>query len=260
MAERPTGSLPEVIAQDIEKQIVSGKLRPGDFVGNKTDLAARYKVAPNTLNEALRALRARSIVRAQRGPGGGIFVAEAPPMMRFGNMLMKLQGTTHFADGALTVKDALDPQIAIDAALHRKPSDIKELRAILHEMAVGSAPTATAAVQLHWSLHRRIGEITPNAVLRSLYLGLMDVLREELVEIVAKRPKIDHRMEVHIRLVDAIAGGDPDAARYWGGEQHQFAFGTRRDAPGMPHSDARPTREQLAAGLPKPRAAKRARG
>jgi hypothetical protein len=105
---------------------------------------------------------------------------------------------------------------------------------------------------LHWRLHRRIAQISPNIVLRSLYLCLMDVLDAELVEIISQRKKIDHRMEVHGKLVDAIEAGDSWGANYWGGEQHRFPFGSRTSASGVPHSDRRPEEpESILAEVPR---------
>jgi DNA-binding FadR family transcriptional regulator len=222
-------------ARDIEKSVMSGEFRTDDFIGTKDDLQKKYNIARGTLNEAIRLLKSRSIIKVRPGVKGGIFVAETSPLMKFGNMLLRLQGTSAFAEDCLKTKDALDPAVSIDAAMHRTPADVADLFAIIDDMARG-APDPTQGVQLHWRLHRRIGQITPNIVLRNLYLCLMDVLNEELVEVISQFKKIDHRMEVHIRLVEAIAAGDTGAASYWGGERHRFSFGARTgiDEPGQP--------------------------
>ena len=49
--------------------------RPGDFLGREEDLAAEFGVSRPTLREALKLLASGNLIRATKGPGGGIFVA-----------------------------------------------------------------------------------------------------------------------------------------------------------------------------------------
>ena len=48
---------------------------PGDFLGREGDLAAELGVSRPTLREALKLLASGNLIRANKGPGGGIFVA-----------------------------------------------------------------------------------------------------------------------------------------------------------------------------------------
>src|SRR4051794_37039309 len=53
-------------------------LGPGDRLGREEDLARQFGVSRPTLREALRLLSSSHLVRASKGPGGGIFVAATP--------------------------------------------------------------------------------------------------------------------------------------------------------------------------------------
>ena len=69
---------------------------------------------------------------------------------------------------------------------------------------------------LIWQLHRRIGEITPNAFLRATYVNLIDYLREHTAPAesppVASPEALDaRRVKAHEALVDVIQLGDPTA-------------------------------------------------
>ena len=46
-----------------------------DFLGREEDLAAEFGVSRPTLREALKLLSSGNLIRATKGPGGGIFVA-----------------------------------------------------------------------------------------------------------------------------------------------------------------------------------------
>ena len=82
-----------------------------------------------------------------------------------------------------------------------------KLAAAWHDPAEGS--------YCNWQLHRRIAEITPNAVLRGTYVGLYEFVNQ--VSLVNPQPRdsgyLAQRLKVHSDLVAAIAAGDVAAAQ-----------------------------------------------
>ena len=68
-------------------------LAPGDRLGREEDLARRFGVSRPTLREALRLLSSAHLIRASKGPGGGIFVAATPEQglgMKRGRMVASM--------------------------------------------------------------------------------------------------------------------------------------------------------------------------
>src|ERR671924_1824035 len=65
----------EQVAVQIQHHIQREELAPGDFLGREEDLAAEFGVSRPTLREALKLLASGNLIRASKGPGGGIFVA-----------------------------------------------------------------------------------------------------------------------------------------------------------------------------------------
>ena len=59
----------------IQHYVQDEGLAPGDFLGREEDLAAEFGVSRPTLREALKLLSSGNLIRATKGPGGGIFVA-----------------------------------------------------------------------------------------------------------------------------------------------------------------------------------------
>src|SRR4051812_45210697 len=84
-------SHPEALAQWLERTIIDGSLEPGARLGTKEDLRRTYGVAVGTVNEALRILEARGLVRARPGPGGGLFVAAPVPQMQLNRLIVDFQ-------------------------------------------------------------------------------------------------------------------------------------------------------------------------
>jgi GntR family transcriptional repressor for pyruvate dehydrogenase complex len=65
----------EQVAVQIQHYVQDEGLGPGDFLGREEDLAAEFGVSRPTLREALKLLSSGNLIRATKGPGGGIFVA-----------------------------------------------------------------------------------------------------------------------------------------------------------------------------------------
>jgi DNA-binding FadR family transcriptional regulator len=64
-------SAADEIVLEIEARIRRERLPAGYRIGTKQELCGEFGVAPATLSEALRVLRARGVVDVRPGPGGG---------------------------------------------------------------------------------------------------------------------------------------------------------------------------------------------
>lgn len=62
------------IVSEIKKQIVSGKLIPGERISSVRELALTYKVNPNTMQKALIELEENGLIKTERT--NGKFVTE----------------------------------------------------------------------------------------------------------------------------------------------------------------------------------------
>src|ERR1044072_1125288 len=68
-------SISEQVADSVRVYMQEQELQPGDRLGREEDLARQFGVSRPTLREALRLLSSSHLIRASKGPGGGIFVA-----------------------------------------------------------------------------------------------------------------------------------------------------------------------------------------
>ena len=75
MTEVPPGKTPEEVRRALAEQIGSGRLRPGQRLGERS-LAAEFGVSRATLRQALAVLEESGVVRRVPGRGGGTFVAK----------------------------------------------------------------------------------------------------------------------------------------------------------------------------------------
>jgi GntR family transcriptional repressor for pyruvate dehydrogenase complex len=210
-------ALAQQLATEIEKSIVERRLQSGDRIATMDELREQSGYGRATIGETARLLSERGSVEVRPGRGGGLFVAQPNPAVQIRRTLLTApQGGSTVAD-AIAVREALEELIALDAARHRTPDDIIDLRASMSNMqSVGADWTAFMAA--NWSLHERIAAITPNTLARTVYLATIRAVAELPVH-----PQTDNeddainylseRSAIHARLVDAIASGDPDQTR-----------------------------------------------
>ena len=76
-AARTKREKPQLIADEIRREIVAGELAEGELIGHEQDLIDRFGVSRPSLREALRILEAEGLVSVMRGVHGGV-VAHRP--------------------------------------------------------------------------------------------------------------------------------------------------------------------------------------
>jgi len=191
---------------------------PGDRLGSREELRARCEVSVGTFNEAMRIAQSRGIISVRPGPGGGVFAAAQSPMVRLGNSVLALDaGQTPVAE-AVRIRDALDPLLIEDALWHASPADIAGLREILADMSVAiEQHDPTRFVHANWSLHARIAAISPHAMLRSLYINLLDQIESHTLAVLPGNEQplpeyIASRHALHVAIIDALENRDHDVA------------------------------------------------
>jgi DNA-binding FadR family transcriptional regulator len=202
-------------AADIVTEIAA-RVAPGTRLGTKDELRARCGVSVGTFNETLRLLQERGVVTVQRGPGGGLFVAEPTPMARLSRSVLALDGSRADVTEALRIRNALEPLLWQDALWHASPADISDLRAHLERMDItAESGDADGFVRANWQLHTRVADITPNALLRSMYVALLELVERHTLAVrpQAGVPLAEHirdRRGLHAALVDALDKRDEE--------------------------------------------------
>ena len=190
---------------------LAASAEPGDRLGTKEELRDGCGVAVGTFNEALRMVQARGLVTVRSGPGGGLFASRQSPMVRLGNSMLTVDDHECSVAEAVRLRDAGDPLLVEDALKYASDHDIDALRDQLDHMkvAVGNAD-GTAFARADQNLYARIADISPSAILRSLYPMLLDVIESHLlsappIDDEHLTDDIDARYELHAAFVDAIA-------------------------------------------------------
>jgi GntR family transcriptional repressor for pyruvate dehydrogenase complex len=200
-------SLGEAIARELESEITGGELQPGQRLGTKEDLRARFGVALATVNEAIRLLEMRGMLTARPGPGGGVFVSHASTRARMNHFVMGYKWNEAAVADHHAVRNALEPLVCREAAEYAKEGDIRAFERMVDAMERHEPKDGLTTLRQTWDLHRRIAKTLRNQPLRSIYLTMMDFLEDAVESVDETNFDPDGHIAVHRELVAAIAEG-----------------------------------------------------
>lgn len=192
---------------------------PGVRLGTKDELRKRCEVSVGTFNEALKISQNRGLVALRPGPGGGIFSQAPSAIVRLGNLFLALDRDEETVAEAVHVRNALDVLLMDDAIAHRSPGDIRKLRQEIERMSEAVREGhPTNFMKANWHLHAVIANISPNAILKNFYLGLLEVIEQHTLAVKPTREQplqgyIEYRLELHRKMVDAIESSDKELAQ-----------------------------------------------
>ena len=204
------------LATEIEQSIIDRQLQSGDRIANMEELKEQSGYARSTIGETARLLAERGTVDVRPGRGGGLFVASTNPVVHLRRTLLSVPAGSPPVEDAIAVREALEELIALDAARHRTPKDIADLRVCLNHMKAHSNDWS-AFMAANWSLHERIADITRNDLARGVYVGTIRCVAELSVspdtEAEDAAEYLGLRVKIHAQLVDAIISGNADRTR-----------------------------------------------
>jgi GntR family transcriptional repressor for pyruvate dehydrogenase complex len=222
-AERPRGKpqvrhirgVSEQVAVEIQHYIQSEDLGPGDFLGREEDLASEFGVSRPTLREALKLLGSRNLIRATKGPGGGIFVAHTAEQGMSRSLsdaiAMMLETDVVTLDELLDARVLLEVPLAGLAAYQPDEETLKTLRDAVQSVA--ASPDDLEVIHAaDTQIHRTIAAAAGNRMVQALTNWIFEVLQPLLIDVL--EPAIVHSAiaEQHEDLVAAFEKGDPARA------------------------------------------------
>ena len=205
----------EQLAAALDARIRSRGLTAGEPVGTLDSLRAETGFAYATVSEAVRLLRDRGVLEIRPGRGGGLFVADRGPVVRLRHTLLSVEEEPRTVADAIELRDHLEVLVDVGAARHRTAQDVADLRDLLQRMR--TAQDWDGFMRANWALHERIAALSPNAMARAVYTSTLGHLTAASSRFAEDDPASvryrTERYQVHVDLVEAIAGGDEPAVR-----------------------------------------------
>ena len=212
----PIRGASQQVAAQIQHHIQREGLGPDDFLGREEDLAADFGVSRPTLREALKLLASGNLIRASKGPGGGIFVARTAEQGISASLSESI--AMMLETGAVTLQELLDARLMLEvplagqAAYRADAAQVQRLRDAVAVEAATDPDDMHALATADREVHRAIATAAGNRMIEALIGWVSEVLQPSLVA--ALHGAIVHSAicEQHEVLLAAIEKGDPARA------------------------------------------------
>jgi DNA-binding FadR family transcriptional regulator len=203
------------LAQEIGLAIVSGTLKPGHVLDGEVEASSDRKVSRTTYREAIRILGAKGLLTSR--PRTGTRVSEIaewnlldPDVLSW--MFSKIP-RPELIHGVFELRAVVEPAAASMAATRRKQSHLDQMRQALDDMALHTLEKPEGR-EADKAFHAALLGATGNPFIVSLTNGVtaavnaLTQFKQRLARI-TRDPVPDH-----LRVYDAIASKDPEAARW----------------------------------------------
>ncbi len=196
------------IANQLERDILSGKLAPGDQLPSERDISAHLGVARSVVREALGRLASLGLLQSQHGSGTRV----AAPNGR--DVSVGYQRLLHRADVRLedvsAVRVPLETTIAALAARHRTPEHLARLHKT--QKILGSARRSLEIrVRTDLEFHATLADASGNPVFAIVLAPLQELLMESRRRTLGRFGS-DVAYEHHARILAAVEASDADGA------------------------------------------------
>jgi GntR family transcriptional repressor for pyruvate dehydrogenase complex len=203
-------SLVDTVVDQVQRLIADGHLGVGDRLPREDELVEKLAVSRTVLREALGRLEATGLVTIQRGRG--MFVSDPGGVTACARFIRNaLLLSSKDLEQYVEFRRIIEIQSARRAAERARPEDLAELERLCKEMNRRDLEHAES-VRIDFQFHLKIVEIGGNVLLRSAMEVIAEFIMTAMVKTTPKPRDYDFSRAFHLKLVDAIRSGDPDAA------------------------------------------------
>ncbi|MEU5841172.1 GntR family transcriptional regulator [Rhodococcus sp. NPDC047139] len=209
----------ELIAADLRRQIITGKLEAGEPLPNEATLMERFGVSRPTLREAFRILESEGIITVLRGAHGGARV-QAPDrstMARYTGLLLQYRGVP-LAD---VYRARTEIEVAAVGLLAAEAGDCVDRLAAVVERGEEVLDDPHAFAKYDVEVHRTIMELGGNHTLDVLAGMLLDIMDAHAALFISQRsrpsgPGAAVALRANRKLVRILRRGEPGTAEaFW---------------------------------------------
>ena len=192
----------EIAAAELRRQIVTGRLKPGDKLHPENILQTEFNISRPTLREALRLLESESLITISRGKHGGarVISLDLGAAARQVGVFLQIGGTTlHDVWLARTV---IEPPAAALLAAIRNPVALAELEANIEEARVAAKNDLLRYADLSAEFSLLITKHCGNKTLHLLASLIYDIIRKQHEHVTARtlsKASVDQLRQESIR-------------------------------------------------------------
>lgn len=202
----------EIIADELQRMIQSGVVKPGDKLDTIDRLAVQYRVGRSTIREALSHLKAIGLVESKQG--GGTYVKKVS--MEKEDVLNSLKHSHAELKQVLQVRKILEAGAVELAARYRTNANLDEMSQIILNMenAIGNEEIS----QIYdTNFHLLIAKASQNPILETMMGHISNIIFQTIQDsrklwLYSEKDTAKKLFEEHKKIYESIREQDTKAA------------------------------------------------
>ncbi|MHA6262279.1 FadR/GntR family transcriptional regulator [Arenibacterium sp. CAU 1754] len=203
----------EQVSSEIEAQILSGSIKPGDRLPGEVEMASMFNVNRSTVREGIRRLESEGFVRRVSPRKMVVSIPHMAELSSRQTRALSMLDVTF--DELWSVAIATEPLAAELAARHADADDIAELDRIQRDLMAAEGQ-GDASVEIDTAFHSRVAAASKNRVLQLAREPIGFLLYSGIDALIPKLPQAMSRQVVaHHHVIEAIRARDAETARDW---------------------------------------------
>jgi GntR family transcriptional repressor for pyruvate dehydrogenase complex len=199
----------EEVAEQIQKLVTEGVLKPGDRLPSERELAAQFGVGRSSLRDAIRTLEVMGVLESRHGAGtvirdldtDALVVPLASALLRKRELVSEL----------LEVRMMIEPALAARAAKNATREEIAKMEEILARQRE-KVRRGVQPIEEDSEFHAALMLAARNGVVLRVMDVLMDLLRESRAKSLQTPGRLEKSYAGHLRILRAIKKRDGAAA------------------------------------------------
>ncbi len=205
----------DAVAEELEKRIIEGTLKPNDRLKSERDLALEFGVSRTTLREAIQKLVSKGLISTRHG--GGNYVTDRLDAHFVDPWQDMLKGHPLLHSDLLEFRQMLESHAAYLAADRATQADIERLDlAYANLNEVYASNDLNSCIDVDVAFHQVIAEASHNVLIGHLAASLMRVIHghitSNLTFLHARPQRWELLQDQHRDIWQAIREHRPDEA------------------------------------------------
>jgi GntR family transcriptional regulator, transcriptional repressor for pyruvate dehydrogenase complex len=201
-------SLVDQIAEKLRQRILSGNLKPGDFLPAQKDLATEFNVGLSTIHQATQRLTALGLVESKAGKGTWVRPDATAIFMRADTIRTRLSDLN--ARELYEARSITEVALTRLAAQRATPQDLHDIRDTL--VAMAAACDEDTFVEADLAFHVAVARAGHNRLLEQFYHVARQLLSEVIAELVKLPDVKENSILIQTAIADALEARDTERA------------------------------------------------
>ena len=203
----------DILADDLRERILQGEFPIGTSLPPERELVSQTTMSRTTVREALRILEVQGLLTIRTGRTGGAFVRQPDSESLASSVDLLIRGRQVRMNDLLETREAIEPQCAGLAAIHRTDEDLEALEDHNQRIEDTKGSPLSEFLQVNVDWHVAVARASHNELL----FGLMRALSQAIYAGTDNQGFVDDEVRsatvrAHRSITRAIQEKDREAA------------------------------------------------